>query len=126
GGCAASQSEAIGRLVSLALRSGVQPEMIIKQLKGISCHLPTWVGNGGKILSCADAVSKAIEWYLENFDAMFPGVPRPVAAAAPAQAKKPLPADEEEVARGACPDCGSQIERQEGCLKCRSCGFSEC
>jgi ribonucleoside-diphosphate reductase alpha chain len=126
GGCAASQSEAIGRLVSLALRSGVQPEMIVKQLKGISCHLPTWVGNGGKILSCADAVSKAIEWYLDNFDVMFPGVPRPVAAAAPAQAKKSLPADEEEVARGACPDCGSQIERQEGCLKCRSCGWSEC
>ncbi|MEW6720227.1 MAG: ribonucleotide reductase N-terminal alpha domain-containing protein, partial [Thermodesulfobacteriota bacterium] len=73
GGCAASQSEAIGRLVSLALRSGVQPEMIVKQLKGISCHLPSWGGNGGKILSCADAVSKAIEWYLENFDAMFPG-----------------------------------------------------
>ncbi|MBI5904541.1 MAG: vitamin B12-dependent ribonucleotide reductase [Deltaproteobacteria bacterium] len=128
GGCAASQSEAIGRLVSLALRSGVQPEMIIKQLKGISCHLPSWGGNGGKILSCADAVSKAIEWYLENFEAMFPGVPKPSAAAAAAAAsKKPaLPGDEEEIVRGACPDCGSQVERQEGCLKCRSCGFSEC
>jgi len=127
GGCAASQSEAIGRLVSLALRSGVQPETIVKQLKGISCHLPAWGGNGGKILSCADAVSKAIEWYLENFEVMFPGCARPSAAAAPAPAKKsPFPAEEEEVARGACPDCGSQIERQEGCLKCRSCGWSEC
>jgi len=129
GGCAASQSEAIGRLASLALRSGVQPEMIIKQLKGISCHLPTWGGNGGKILSCADAVSKAIEWYMENFEAMFPGVPKPSAAAASGQAtaKKPSPRGyEEEIARGACPDCGSQVERQEGCLKCRSCGWSEC
>jgi ribonucleoside-diphosphate reductase alpha chain len=124
GGCAASQSEAIGRLASLALRSGVQPEMIVKQLKGISCHLPSWGGNGGKILSCADAVSKAIEWYLENFEAMFPGVPKPGAAAAPKPAKKAA-GDEPEVARGACPDCGSQVERQEGCLKCRSCGFSE-
>jgi ribonucleoside-diphosphate reductase alpha chain len=127
GGCAASQSEAIGRLASLALRSGVQPGMIVKQLKGISCHLPSWGGNGGKILSCADAVSKAIEWYLENFEAMFPGFPKPAAEAAPPAAKKSsLPAGEEEIARGACPDCGSQVERQEGCLKCRSCGFSEC
>ena len=127
GGCAASQSEAIGRLVSLALRSGIQPEMIVKQLKGISCHLPSWGGNGGKILSCADAVSKAIDWYLENFAAMFPGVPRPAAAAAPPEAKKAsLRGNEEEIVRGACPDCGSQVERQEGCLKCRSCGFSEC
>ena len=128
GGCAASQSEAIGRLASLALRSGVQPGMIVKQLKGISCHLPSWGGNGGgKILSCADAVSKAIEWYLENFEAMFPGFPKPVAdAARPASKKASHPAGEEEIARGACPDCGSQVERQEGCLKCRSCGFSEC
>jgi len=128
GGCAASQSEAIGRLASLALRSGVQPGMIVKQLKGISCHLPSWGGNGGgKILSCADAVSKAIEWYLENFEAMFPGFPKPVAEAARPEAKKAsLSAGEEEIARGACPDCGSQVERQEGCLKCRSCGFSEC
>ncbi|HEY5460357.1 MAG TPA: vitamin B12-dependent ribonucleotide reductase [Deferrimonas sp.] len=128
GGCAASQSEAIGRLASLALRSGVQPGMIVKQLKGISCHLPSWGGNGGgKILSCADAVSKAIEWYLENFEAMFPGFPKPVAEATrPAGKKATLPAGEEEIARGACPDCGSQVERQEGCLKCRSCGFSEC
>ncbi|MDO8739877.1 MAG: vitamin B12-dependent ribonucleotide reductase [Candidatus Deferrimicrobium sp.] len=127
GGCAASQSEAIGRLASLALRSGVQPGMIVKQLKGISCHLPSWGGNGGKILSCADAVSKAIEWYLENFEAMFPGFPKPAAEAAqPAMKRASLPAGEEEIARGACPDCGSQVERQEGCLKCRSCGFSEC
>ena len=56
GGCAASQSEAIGRLVSLALRSGVKPDMIVKQLKGISCHLPAWAGNGAKIMSCADVV----------------------------------------------------------------------
>jgi ribonucleotide reductase alpha subunit len=128
GGCAASQSEAIGRLVSLALRSGVQPDQIIKQLKGISCHLPAWGGNGGKILSCADAVSKAIEWYMENVDHMFAGLPptatSPVlAVASPAN---PSRAGDREIARGACPDCGSQVEMQEGCLKCRSCGFSEC
>ncbi|MBI5342658.1 MAG: TSCPD domain-containing protein [Deltaproteobacteria bacterium] len=128
GGCAASQSEAIGRLVSLALRSGVQPDQIIKQLKGISCHLPTWGGNGGKgkILSCADAVSKAIEWYMENVDKMFAGIPGPAADASVAPQQLPARSDNLEIARGACPDCGSQVEMQEGCLKCRSCGFSEC
>ncbi len=128
GGCAASQSEAIGRLVSLALRSGVQPDQIIKQLKGISCHLPAWGGNGKKdmILSCADAVSKAIEWYMENVDKMFAGIPGPATDASRASQQLPVRVDNLEIARGACPDCGSQVEMQEGCLKCRSCGFSEC
>jgi ribonucleotide reductase alpha subunit len=128
GGCAASQSEAIGRLVSLALRSGVQPDQIVKQLKGISCHLPAWGGNGGKILSCADAVSKAIEWYMENVDTMFAGLPGPSVNPVHAVSSKASSPDPGvlEIARGACPDCGSQVEMQEGCLKCRSCGFSEC
>ncbi|MGD0917638.1 MAG: vitamin B12-dependent ribonucleotide reductase, partial [Thermodesulfobacteriota bacterium] len=65
GGCAASQSEAIGRLVSLALRSGIDPEDVIRQLKGISCHAPVWYREG-KILSCSDAVAKAIEWHLQD------------------------------------------------------------
>jgi ribonucleoside-diphosphate reductase alpha chain len=130
GGCAASQSEAIGRLVSLALRSGVQPEAIIKQLRGISCHLPSWGGNGDKILSCADAVAKAIEWYVESVDRLFAGAasksPGEVAAAAANASATRKKNVSDEIARGACPDCGSQVERQEGCLKCRSCGFSEC
>ncbi len=62
GGCAASQSEAIGRLVSLALRSGIAPDAIVKQLKGISCHQPSW-SNNGRILSCSDALAKAMERY---------------------------------------------------------------
>ena len=65
GGCAASQSEAIGRLVSLAFRSGIEPVDIIRQLKGISCHTPVWYREG-KILSCSDAVAKAIEWHLQE------------------------------------------------------------
>ena len=126
GGCASSQSEAIGRLVSLALRSGVQPDQIVKQLKGISCHLPAWGGNGGKILSCADAVSKAIEWYMENVDKMFAGIQGPAADSNPSSPQLPVRGAGLEIVRGACPDCGSQVEMQEGCLKCRSCGFSEC
>ncbi len=132
GGCAASQSEAIGRLVSLALRSGVKPDMIVKQLKGISCHLPAWAGNGAKIMSCADAVAKAVEWYIGNVERMFPA--DALSGGSPPDADRndaslqvgALGGEGFAVARGACPDCGSQIEMQEGCLKCRSCGFSEC
>src|SRR5512136_2810092 len=65
GGCVASQSEAIGRLVSLAFRSGIEPEDVIKQLKGISCHIPVW-HQAGKVLSCADAIAKSIEWHIES------------------------------------------------------------
>lgn len=130
GGCAASQSEAIGRLVSLALRSGVRPAEIIKQLKGISCHRPAWVGNGAKILSCADAVAKAIEWYIEAAEGA-PGGSRQGGQGGALALREPAAAGpsslgESELARGACPDCGSQVEMQEGCVKCRSCGFSEC
>jgi ribonucleoside-diphosphate reductase alpha chain len=132
GGCAASQSEAIGRLASLALRSGVKPDMIVKQLKGISCHLPAWAGNGAKIMSCADAVAKAVEWYIDNIDRIFIANAPPEGSPFPANPKNTsrqvsaLGSEDFGVARGACPDCGSQVEMQEGCLKCRSCGFSEC
>ena len=63
GGCAASQIEAIGRLVSLALRSGVQPYQITKQLSGICCH-SALTKEGEKIASCADAVAKVIKQHI--------------------------------------------------------------
>ena len=54
-GCAASYSEAIARLISLALRSGIEPKTIIKQLSGIACNQISWY-KGEKIHSCADAI----------------------------------------------------------------------
>src|SRR5512137_1940777 len=65
GGCAASQSEAVSRMVSLALRSGVSLESIIKQVKGIRCPSPAW-GEGGSILSCPDAIGRALERYMKD------------------------------------------------------------
>ena len=62
GGCPNSQTEAIGRLVSLALRSNVDIDSIIDQLKGIRCPSPA-MSEGGVILSCADAVSRVLEMY---------------------------------------------------------------
>ena len=60
GGCAPSQTQAIGRMVSLLWRSGLGPDQIIKQLKGIGCHSPV-----KESTSCADAIAKAIEMHLE-------------------------------------------------------------
>ena len=106
GGCAASQAEAIGRMVSLAWRSGVQARQVIKQLLGISCHCPAGYGEN-RILSCADAVAKAIQTHmLENgYDL---------------NAETSLPE------RGACPECGGIVEHEGGCMVCRVCGYSEC
>jgi len=103
GGCAASQAEAIGRLISLALRSGVEPLEVQKELIGINCHKPFGFGKN-KVTSCADAIAKAIGFYLNNKNS----------------------AAEKIKSFGACPECGGQIEYESGCSVCRSCGYSEC
>ncbi len=119
GGCAASQTEAISRLISLALRSGVSPEPIIEQLKGIRCPNPIWQ-DGEKILSCADAIARAIEIYLSMNK----------------EEKKELKFEEKELPKfeikekiediQICPECGSPMMIQEGCYTCPNCGYSKC
>jgi len=110
GGCAASQSEGLARLASLALRSGVDPEQIVKQLKGISCHLPGWEKGGGKILSCPDAIAKTIERAInpdgEQLTIDF--------------------GETQNGGAGACPECGGAMEPEGGCLVCRDCAYSQC
>jgi ribonucleoside-diphosphate reductase alpha chain len=106
GGCAASQSEAIGRLVSLAWRSGIDARQVIGQLQGISCHSPSGFGKN-KILSCADAVAKAIE---EHMTANGYG-----------SVKKDYA-----LVKGACPDCGGMMVHEGGCSVCKVCGYSDC
>lgn len=119
GGCAASQSEAIGRLVSLALRSGIEPDEIVKQLIGISCHMPAWE-NGNRILSCSDAISKAIGRYMKETNGHR----------VMSLEKTDIPQNSKPVTHsllaGACPDCGSAMELADGCLVCRACGYSKC
>ena len=60
GGCASSNTEALGRLISLALKKGASPSEVVEQLKGIRCHVPYGMGPNAT-LSCADAIGKAIE-----------------------------------------------------------------
>ena len=130
GGCAASQSEAVSRMVSLALRSGVSIDSIIKQVKGIRCPSPAW-GEGGSILSCPDAIGRALERYMK--EGMNHRYQKPKAAAAPQATVGYVSSD---CAQGGnknhlglcpeCPDCGGLLEFGEGCAFCRGCGFSKC
>ncbi len=110
GGCTASQSEAIGRLISLALRSGIETEAIVRQLKGIRCPSPSW-HNGMPTLSCSDAVAKSIERYMGG----YAGNPEENAIV------RSMPDISPE-----CPECGAILEFSEGCVVCRSCGYSQC
>jgi ribonucleoside-diphosphate reductase alpha chain len=106
GGCAASQCEAIGRLVSLAWRSGVQARQVIKQLIGITCHKPAGFGEN-RVTSCADAVANAILMHMQTEtggDTAFKVVNN----------------------GGACPECGGPVEHEGGCCVCHACGYSEC
>ncbi len=107
GGCAASQSEAIGRLVSLAFRSNIEPDEVIKQLKGIMCHSPTWY-EGGRILSCSDAIANALQIYREK------------------SSKTNGDGHKVVMLMGACPECGGAVEHEGGCAVCRNCGFTRC
>ena len=121
GGCTASQSEATARMISLVLRSGVDPKSIVAELKGIRCPMPSW-DRGTVTLSCADAVGKAIERYLSNGHDSGNG------GAATATAEKAL-SDNDIASVGfnpECPDCGTILELSEGCMVCRSCGYSRC
>ena len=114
GGCAASQSEAIGRLVSLALRSGIELPAVIRQLQGIRCHKPRGIGPD-KVMSCADAIARALRLHQEERMGE-----RPVHEGS---------GDKEAAAEtllGACPDCGGPVEHEGGCAVCRACGYSEC
>ncbi len=111
GGCASASTEAIGRLISLAFRYGVPPDKIVKQLKGIRCHVPLGFGPY-QILSCPDAIGKALA---DKYDLGGNG-DQPVG-----QLEMPIA-----YAQGACPDCGGAIEHEGGCMVCRSCGYSKC
>jgi ribonucleoside-diphosphate reductase alpha chain len=114
GGCASASTEALGRMISLAFRYGAPPDKIVKQLKGIRCHVPLGFG-GNQVLSCPDAIGKALADKYVN-------VGSPVAESEPVrQLEMPIA-----YAQGACPDCGGAIEHEGGCMVCRSCGFSRC
>jgi len=138
GGALMADVEALGRLISLALRSGIPMKEIYRQLRGISSDRVIGLGPN-KILSVPDAVGIAIERWMQEKQGiqqeLLPGAPAspelgPVVAQRAAVAglggEQIVLGGMQETLSGACPDCGSQLEFAEGCMKCHVCGFSEC
>lgn len=99
-------TEAIARLISLALRCGVSIDEIVTQLEGIGGARSVGFGPN-RIMSVPDAIGQALR-------------------------KLTLVESGDPVSNGShqlelCPDCGTcALIRAEGCLKCEACGFSEC
>jgi len=109
GGCASAQLEATCRLISLALRSGVDVAQVVRHLRGIRCPSIAWE-EGKAILSCADAIASVLEKHTTGYDG------------------KPKPEDYGVTKNlaGQCPDCGNLLVYQEGCFTCPSCGYTKC
>ena len=130
GGCDSAQLEAISRLVSLALRSGIDPHNVIDQLRGITC-CPAW-DSGTLVLSSPDALAQALERHVADH-----------AREAQGQESRLLESNENGVQlkftpqqvgtngnghRPAkkCPECNTPVIFQEGCQTCVSCGWNKC
>jgi ribonucleoside-diphosphate reductase alpha chain len=141
GGSAMADAEAMGRLISLALRSGIPLMSIHRQLRGISSDRAVGLGPN-KVLSVPDAVGLALEeWWrvkqgvqqdllMTTAENQIPsGVQRTTAPMTIGAAQPQLDLSSNASAApqyGACQDCGSQLEFAEGCAKCHVCGYSEC
>jgi ribonucleoside-diphosphate reductase alpha chain len=108
GGCASAQLEATCRLISLALRAGVDVASVVRQLRGIRCPNIAWE-EGKSILSCADAIASVLEKHIGG------------------EAKPKL--EDYGLAKnlaGQCPECGNLLVYQEGCFICPTCGYTKC
>ena len=127
GGCAASQLEAIGRLVSLGFRSGIEVRSIIEQLRNIRCPSPSWE-KGQRIFSCADAIARVIERRLVNNQAIKVSVEAAAIAMKHSYDEEVISVDLDDKGDivGVCPDCGGALRHEEGCVKCHACGYSKC
>jgi ribonucleoside-diphosphate reductase alpha chain len=108
GACASAQLEAICRLISMALRSGVDVAQIVKQLRGIRCPSIAWEG-GKSILSCADAIASVLEKHIRTDE-------------------KPKVEDYglAKNMAGQCPECSNMLVYSEGCYHCPACGYTKC
>lgn len=138
GGCP-SQSEATSRLISIALRAGVDVKEIIEQLRGIRCH-STLRQRGLKVLSCPDAIGRALERYMKmevtmkdvkTIDELAVEIESNInnCKGDCSTCENPCHAvtmEHFDHNMKNCPECGSTIQHEGGCVICRNCGYSKC
>lgn len=106
-----AKTEAIGRLISLAFRSGIKVEKVVEQLKGIGGEHPIFQ-NGGIVRSIPDAISQVLEnRYLGGRNGR--------------KNRKPGGVDKDLMGT-ACPECGEALSFEEACILCHFCGYSKC
>lgn len=137
GGFFQEQSEGICRLISLSLRTGIKVEEVIDNLKGIRGPMPVMTDKG-TILSLPDAIGQILEEHVRDGEtprAELPAgskvsEPAVVVAKAGLNLLKKDEIDGKSLADNGmmpgCPDCGASLQISEGCLSCRSCGFTRC
>ena len=129
GGPANADAEAVGRLLSLALRSGIPISQVKDQLRGISCDRAVGLGPN-KVLSVPDAIGQAIERYVQEKAGVQEDLPLTVPStqgATQSEVSTSSAYGHETFDMGTCPDCGAgHLAFEEGCKKCHICGYSEC
>ena len=127
GGFFQEQSEAICRLISLSLRSGIKVEEIIDDLKGIRGPMAVLTAKG-TVLSLPDAIGQVLE---EHVKENGPGTQGSLEEANISAVVSSLePKREKAIAdygfMPGCPDCGSRLVMAEGCISCKNCGYTRC
>ncbi len=98
-----ADSEAICRLISLSLRSGIDVQQVIRQLRGIGGSLQTFSG-GARIFSIPDAIAQVLSRRFSKADS----------------------GDSLATSGEVCPDCGQALTFVSGCFACGACGYSNC
>jgi ribonucleoside-diphosphate reductase alpha chain len=130
GGEAAAMNDALARIVSVALRSGVDPKVIIKHLKGIRGSNPVW-HKGELILSCPDAVARAIDRYIKRASTLNLEFKNQTENKSKETTELPFKKDiyvspSDSALNDSCPECGGSVDYEGGCYICHNCGYSKC
>ncbi len=131
-----SFAEAMGRLISLALRSSVRPEDIIEALKYIRGSRPVVQEDNEVIFSVPDAIAKAMEKYLKGDQLPLINLDNKKTINIPSNQinKKESPNSSLTNSNGFlfnrdkdfCPQCGGVLMFTNGCFMCRDCSYSKC